>query len=354
MTLITHGPRQLFEMAELQRSQSDQGENSMTAENFSYRSRASSVISTGTKFSIQTMPQGHFHIDGFLEGGNSQHVTTRPASLYSVRSMAPSLPPYDGHQTTDLLLSTGTHAGHVNLLQTSANHDLQIASSIGNNHEQPPTPSDPENALSMHYGRVVRTIDHNHARQLARIHSAHELELASLREAIDQAYRKEWKAKNREMERVREEVANEIEQVRREGAANVAAMKEEIQTLSATHEDTVARIQEENADRLFMLNEEHQAAVEKARNAIEDLWEGRWNDRTQVAAEETKRAAKVAERRERENAEEWLTVIKSLHPELVDGIKRAVDSSRTQGSQLNDSSTVAREFSSPATNDRSI
>lgn len=341
MTLITHRPRQLFEMAELQRTQSDQGENATFPENISYRSRASSVISTGTKFSIQTMPQGHVHIDGVLGGSNPRSVTTRPASLYSVRSMAPSLPPYDGHQPMDALPSTGTQAGRLDSLQTSANHDLQIASSIGNDPEPPLTPSDPENALSMHYGRVVRTIDDNHARQLARIYSAHEQDLAATRDAVDQAYRKEWKAKNREIERIREEAANEIEQVRKEAAADVAALRVERETLSAIHKDTVARTQEENADSLVFLNEEHQAAVEKARNAIEDLWEGRWNDRTQVAAEETKRAAKEAERREQGKDEEWLTLIRSLHPELVCEFKNALYSVRRQGRPLNDANNSA-------------
>ncbi len=340
MTLITHRPRQVFEMAELQRSQSDQGDGAPNPETISYRSRASSVISTGTKFSIQTMPQGHYYIDGVLDGRNPQSVNTRPASLYSVRSMAPSLPPYDGHQPMDALLSTSNQPSHPYSLQTSANHDLQIASSIGNDQEPPLTPSDPENALSMHYGRVVRTIDDNHARQLARIYSAHEQDLAATRDAVDQAYRKEWKAKNREIERVREEAANEIEQVRREAAADISRLREEIETLSAAHKETVARIETEIADKVVLLNGKHEAAVEKARNAIEDLWEGRWNDRIKVAAEEAKRAAKEAERREQEKDEEWLRLIRSLHPELSDEIKNAVISSRTQGSQQNDADDI--------------
>ncbi len=192
----------------------------------------------------------------------------------------------------------------------------------------------------MHYGRVVRTIDENHARQLARIYSAHEQDLAATRDAVDQAYRKEWKAKNREIERVREEAANEIEQVRREAAADISRLREEIETLSAAHKETVARIETEIADKVILLNGKHEAAVEKARNAIEDLWEGRWNDRIKVAAEEAKRAAKEAERREQEKDEEWLRLIRSLHPELSDEVKNAVISSRTQGSQQNDADDI--------------
>jgi len=116
--------------------------------------------------------------------------------------------------------------------------------------------------------------------------------------------------------------------VRKEAAADMAALREEIETLSAAHKETVARIQNENADKVVLLNGKHEAAVEKARNAIEDLWEGRWNDRIKVAAEEAKRAAKEAERREQEKDEEWLRVIRSLHPELSGEIKNAVVSSR--------------------------
>lgn len=318
-------------MAELQRSESNQGENS-AAENMSYRSRASSVISTGTKISIQTIPQGHFHIDGVLEGSHSRNTATRPASLYSVRSMAPSLPPYEAHQPMDALISSNYNPTQLNTLQISANNDLQIASSPANDPEQPLTPSDPENSLMMHYGRVVRTIDENHARQLARVYSAHEKELAATRDAVDQAYRKEWKAKNRENERIREEAANEIEEVRRGAAADVAAVHQQIELLATAHENTVASIQRENDERLALLNEEHRTAIEKARNAIEDLWEGRWDDRRKVAAEEARRTAEEAEGREQQKDQDWLQAIRTLHPDLVDEIKQAVYSARRQAS----------------------
>lgn len=338
MVLLSHRRRQLYEMAELQRSQSDQGDNPTSSEVTSLRSRASSVVSTGTKFSISTMPRGHFHIDGILEGSNPWNTTTRPASLYSVRSMAPSLPPYDGHQPMDPSLLAGTPHGHLSTIQTNNDHHVGI--SAGNNDpDQPLTPSDPENALSMHFGRVVRTIDDNHARQLARVyqgheqelvrvHQSHQQELAVTRDAVDKAYRQEWKIKNREIERIREEAANEVEKVRREAAADVAALHEEIETLSATHNETFVRLQQENADSISTLHEEHQASVEKARNAIEDLWEGRWNDRTKFAADESKRAKDETQRRDLERDEEWLRVIRIKHPEFVDDMKTAMEDTR--------------------------
>ena len=321
MTLITNRRRQLFEMAELQRSQSDQGTHPPSAESGSHRSRASSVISTGTKFSISTIPPGHLYIDGILEESNSRSTATRPASLHSVRSMAPSLPPYEGHQPMDAMLPLGTSHRHPYNIQTHTGRDVSSASS---DPEQPLTPSDPVNALSMHYGRVVRTIDENHASQLARIRQDHEQELAATRNAIDEAYRKEFKAKNREIERVHEQAALEIEQVRREAAADVAAIQEEIEITSSNHDETVRRIQRENTDHLILLHEEHHAAIEKAKHAVEDLWEGRWHDRTKVAAEEAKRAADEAVRLDAERDAEWLRVIRSMHPELVDEIKTAM------------------------------
>lgn len=317
MTLITYGQRQLFEMTELERSQSDQGSSPINAENASHRSRASSIISTGTKFSISTMPPGHSHLDGVIEGSNRRDIATRPTSLYSVRSMAPSLPPYEGHQPIDAMLSTGAHHSHLSAIETSIGGNSQFISSIGNDPEQPSTPSEPENALSMHYGRVVRTIDENHARQLARIRQDHEQQLAVTRNAIDEAYRKEFKAKNREIERIREEAANEVEHIRRETAADVAAIREEIKMLSGAHEETVSRIQRENSEQLVIIHEEYQAAIEKAKHAIEDLWESRWHDRIKVAAEE-------AQRRDEKRDSEWLRAVESTHPELVENFKIAM------------------------------
>lgn len=299
MTLIVNPPL-LYNMSDSQAENPEQGEGTSNAEVISFRSRASSVISTGTKFSILTMPQEHFHIDDVLEGNAPRTTSTRPGSIYSVRSIAPSLPPYEDQAPRPAPIQTSAPSGN-------------------NDSEQPPTPStaDPENALSIHYGRVVRTIDENHARQLDRIYKAHEQqlraheqELAATREAVDQAYRKEWKARNREMERVQEECASQI-----------AALEERIRSLSAAHDESLARVQQDADDRVGALHEEHRAAIEKARHAIEDLWEGRWNDRTRLAAEE-------ARRRDRERDEEWFGVIESTHPELLDEMKSAMEVSR--------------------------
>ena len=321
MTLIVHQPLLSNMSINDQVDSNDREDATSNPETVSFRSRASSVISTGTKFSVSTAPQGLSYIDDVLEGNTPRITSTRPGSIYSTRSIAPSLPPYED--------------------QTQRPAPIQIPALSGTESDQPQTPStaDPENALSIHYGRVVRTIDENHARQLARLYEAHdrqlqahEQELAATREAVDQAYRKEWKAKNREMERVREEAAAsvaamqerldwELERGKDECAAKVAALEEQIESLSATHADNLARAQQEATDQVVTLHEEYRSTIDKARNAIEDLWEGRWNDRTRLAAEE-------ARRRDSERDAEWLTVIERTHPELLHEMKTAMETFR--------------------------
>ena len=308
-------------MPDDQTANPEQEEGTINPDIISFRSRASSIISTGTKFSISTTPQAHSHIEDVFGGSTPRTTSTRPASMYSMRSIAPSLPPYEDQAPRTVPYQTVMPSGY--------------------DSDQSPTPStaDPENALSVHYSRVVRTIDENHARQLARVYEAHdqqlkmhELELAVTREAIDQAYRKEWKAKNREMERVREEAAasvaemqetldRELGKTREECAAKVAAVEEKIQSLTVTNAESLSRIQQDATDQVVTLHEEYQDTIDKARNAIEDLWEGRWNDRTRLAAEE-------AQRRDVEKDVEWLQIVESTHAELLDEIKTAMDASR--------------------------
>lgn len=275
----------------------------------SLRSRASSVISTGTKFSISTMPQGLYHIDGMVEGSSTRDSTTRPgsiyningliegsstrntqtrpASIYSIRSITPSLPPYEGHQLVEASQYTATNDG--------------------NEPDQPSVSLDTENAnaLSRHYGQVVRTIDENHIRQLERIYRGHEQQLAEIRDAIDKAYRAEFKKKDQEVERIREEAAAEID------------------ALKASHGETIARIQQETAEQAVEMHDAHNKDTEKACNAIEDVWEGRWNDRIRLAAEE-------AQRRGLERDMEWLSILQTKHPEVVDEIKEAIEFTRSK------------------------
>ena len=328
---------------------SDQGNQAVTyeleqlqlsrnAEANSVRSRASSVVSsvvsTGTKFSISTLPQGTHHIDGMLEGsgsgsGSSQlnlNTTTRPASLYSVRSTATSLPPYEGHQN-DSSLTLTSQDGHSPPAQGSPANGTDNAG-------QPltPTRTDEENALSRHYGAIVRTIDEQHQRLLARTLQGHEQELATQREAIDKAYRKEFKAKDRDMERIREKAAAEIaaleeanklklEALREESTAKLAALEAQFLDLTVAHGEEIANLQQHAEEKTKEMNEKYEKGIEKACNAIEDVWEGRWNDRMKLDAEEGRRRV---EKRD----EEWLRVLQRDHPELVDDMKMAMGLSK--------------------------
>ena len=316
------GQAAAYELEQLQISRNAEG---------SLRSRASSVISTGTKFSFSTLPQGTYHIDEVLEGspssssgnGNSRANAARPGSLYSVRSIATSLPPYEGHAPSD--------AAPSNVVPDGGQVATTQVTTPGMDSSQPPTPStlDPENSLSMHYGRVVRHIDETHRRQVARINQAHEQELAAMRDAIDKAYRKEFKAKDREVERIRAEAADdmaaleeskvrELDCIREEGEAKAAALEGEIEAVRRECEEVVGRLRWEAEEREEEMREGFEKAVEKACNAIEDVWEGRWNDRSKLAVEEARRHVE-------DRDGEWLKMIEREHPELVEEMRLAMN-----------------------------
>ena len=308
----------------------------------SLRSRASSVISTGTKFSFSTLPQGTYHIDEVLERNNSQSssnshssgngasrtnaAAARPGSLYSVRSIATSLPPYEGHAPP----SSSDDAALANPVIVSTEGVTTPGVATDSNSQPPTTPTlDLENSLSMHYGRVVRHIDETHRRQVARINLAHEQELAAVRDAIDKAYRKEFKAKDREIERIRAEAAGdvaaleeskvrEVDRVRDEGEAKVKALEGEVEAVRRECEEVVGRLRWEAEEREKEMREGFEKAMEKACNAIEDVWEGRWKDRSKFGMEEARRRLEDRDR-------EWLEMIERQHPELVEEMRLAMN-----------------------------
>ena len=205
----------------------------------SLRSRASSVVSTGTRFSISTLPvEEPSQIEGLL--GRLNHASAfRPRSVMSTSSYDQPAPPYESRSVTETSIVPAVQQDFESLATSPANLEDSA---------QSPTIS-PENSLSMHYSRVVRTIDQNHSNQMRRLKEAHEEELGATRNAIDQTYRKELKAKAREVERMREEMAS----------------------LAATHEANVARLQREAIEQATEQAESHRIAMEKACNAIEDL-----------------------------------------------------------------------------------
>lgn len=301
----------------------------------SLRSRASSVVSTGTKISISTLPQEESENFEAIVAVPNPRVNARRHSLLSIASHEQPAPPYDHRQILDgPYFSSYRHGPAV---------EGQVPTSTVDNFYVPPAspPTDSENALSMHYGRVVRTIDENQAQEILRLTQAHETELnaarqeilrlaqknekdlAATRHEIDQAYRKVLNAKTREVEKFREE-AN----------ARVAIVEAELQRLITTHEETVSRMQNEASEQMDAVAESHEVAVDKARNAIEDLWEGRWSDRKRLAEEEA-RLIDLHNQRELEKAvadrdEEWVRELAARHPELLRELKDIIDEFRAE------------------------
>lgn len=188
-------------------------------EEASLRSRASSVITTGTKLSFATLPsEERRHVDP-LAGEPSYYSAVRgPRSVFSVISHESSLPPYEilEHER----IPQETMAAQRIATEQAAQPTEELAN------PSPTSPVDAENALSMHYGRVVRQIDQNHMNQMRRLREdleamkqvhqeelgavrhACQVELGAMRNATDQAYRKELKAKNREVAKKDEQMAS--------------------------------------------------------------------------------------------------------------------------------------------------
>lgn len=307
----------------------------------SLRSRASSVISTGTKISIGTLPQEEAQI-GITEAGFAGRNwrplnignSGRPQSLLSFTShdQQPA-PPYEIEDGDGPYLSSYRYSPPNNIIDQQQQQQRNSLAVEGH-HDGPSIspPSDSENALSMHYSRVVRTIDGNQAQEIQRLTEehqreltacrdeiqhlaeAHEKKLAAMRHEIDQAYRKEWKAKNREVEKIREE-ANTV----------VATLELEIERLITTQEESVLRMQDETSEQIMRLEKAHELAIVKARNAIEDLWESRWSDRSHIVKEEA-HMAYLDKEREIQKAlarrdDEWIKHLSSRHPHLLDDLK---------------------------------
>lgn len=292
----------------------------------SLRSRASSVVSTGTRFSISTLPvEEPSQIDGLL--GRLNHASAfRPRSFMSTNSYEQPAPPYESRS-----------AGEAPVL-LSAQIDVTIpglSPVVHEDSQQSPTIGPEEDSLTMHYSRVVRTIDQNHSNQMRRLKEVHQEELGATRNAIDQTYRRELKGKAREVEKVREEMAS----------------------LAATHEADLARLQREALEQATDQAESHRIAMEKACNSIEDLWEARWNDRMRLVAEEARKAnadfklrcdaalvdKNQALEREREATrrrdQAWIEKLSKRHPGLSDEFHAIL-------AALNDSSEANSEEAS--------
>ena len=232
------------------------------------------------------------------------HVTSRPGSLLSISSSEQPAPPYEVYRSYERI-EVATETRPTTPIASGVNHCRPLVDGETAQTDvrpmTPPIPSSGEESIFVtHYSQVVRTIDQNHAQALANLEQSHQQEISSLRHDIDQAYRREFRAKDREIERIREEAAE------REA--------EHAYSMTQIHQDAEAHV---NA-----LQEEYRIAIAKARHATEDMWEARWNDRTRVDLEEARRTEEEnqlqIERTIALRDEQWIGKLKMRHPDLLD------------------------------------
>lgn len=265
----------------------------------SIRSRASSIVTTTTKFSVETLSQDDRSSIFALRERQRPEPTTRPRSIASITSIARPAPPYSAILDSTLLLpnhqnlephlpqrhSIATEAVSINeAIAPSPAPSLPASGTVTPSPGTPPDLDEDPRTQITYYNHVVRTLDQNYTAELERLRAQHEQELATIRNDIDAAYRTQWKAKNREIEKIREEAAVEIDQARKE----TSEMEQELLE------------QKERKD------EDVRILVQKARHEVEDLWERRWRDRTRVESEERERM----EREHRKKIADAIAVIK--------------------------------------------
>lgn len=194
----------------------------------------------------------------------------RPGSILSVTSLDHAAPPYESLNLSARTITERADSDHPQVNDRLSPHYSEAELSENNS----PLTADTDNALFAHYRQIVSTVDQNHQQQLA--------EMRQRINDIDQAYRKELRARDREVEKAREEVA--------------------------TREDQML--------------EQQQVAVDKARNQVEDIWETRWKDIIRLQAEEMRRleleSQKALEMAVAERDEEWMTALTTRHPHLAE------------------------------------
>ena len=302
--------------------------SSLDHSGLSLRSRASSTISTGTKFSIATLPYEEQHPTGIdvLLGQRNFRISARPDSVLSISSFSQP-PPYNGPSdgygaSTPLATSPTEHSSSITALSPQTPTQSEPAS------PNTATALDHENVLSRHYTHVVRTIDANHHAELARLSTIHTAELASTRHAIDAAYRRELKAKDVHVEQIRRESAKEVSEAEERCRR---AMEEKEMRMEQLRQECASNIEATEAKRISTitdLTQECEVRIHKARNEVEDVWEWRWKDRARISEEEAVRRddeKKVALYRHRD--ELWMRVLGGKWPCLIDdfqAVRRAV------------------------------
>ena len=300
-------------------------------------SDTSSVVPTSARLSIATTthPAANVHsygndsigtmLDTILGNpgwtAGASDVGHRRNSLYSMRSLQPTLPPYEEYRNHALAVPTSS-AGPSNLQSESNSNDRdrdlkQRTASEGPRAEEnalhgTETPSlnvdnDPENSITAHYSRIVRTIDSRytseieqlktelenlkveHERKMETVQAEHDRRIAHLRNEMDATYRVALKSRDKAAEKAREQAAFESEAC----------------------EERIAQMQRQAAERESQLNDKHARMLEKARHEVEDVWERRWRDKFGLVDEEDNRRIKGRDG-------EWLTFLQRECPDIVE------------------------------------
>ncbi|KAL8710679.1 MAG: hypothetical protein Q9220_004697 [cf. Caloplaca sp. 1 TL-2023] len=265
----------------------------------SLRSRASSIVTTTTKFSLETLSQDDRSSLGPLWEMQRQGNADRPRSLLSMTSIARPAPPY--HEAGDSMLLLPSH--REGFFQTQPNMSSEAfqhpAEAISINEALPPSPTRSEAATpspdspvdieanmqsrAAYYSSVVRTLDQNYTAAVEALRQQHAQQLALTRHDIDQAYRAQWKAKNREIERIREETATAKE-------IEVLQLRTDFESKFERLQSQVIKLQGALLTQAEEAAEKERKAVEKARHEVEDVWERRWQDRTKIENDEKQKA----------------------------------------------------------------
>ncbi|MCJ1397837.1 hypothetical protein MMC11_001033 [Xylographa trunciseda] len=299
-------------------------ESDRTSEVWSLRSRASSVVSTGTKTSIGTLANPNYQPDSpppecsqtagidVLLGHRNFRITARPGSVLSISSFDHPAPPYDGPLPTGTghtilnpsEFETPDPASHA-VLNTAAPsppfrssrsaRSVHFASPIHSpSHSLPPSPSLSPSlpsppTLSQHYTHVVRTIDANHRAEIASLTASHTAALASTRNAIDAAYRVALRARDAEVETLRQENAAAIAAIEARHKAATDAEEDRQRAEAERHAASMRAVEETHRAEMAREREAWAKEVGRARNEVEDMWEARWRDTMRVTGVEMER-----------------------------------------------------------------
>ena len=287
----------------------------------SIRSRASSIISTGTKMSIGTIQQEDQHPTGIdvLLGRRNFRINRRPGSILSISSFDQPAPPYEGppEPSSSIATLTSVHVPNMSPLVAhpptshiaDSEHDDRMEQSYSTSTfvQDSQTSSvhlgDTPNALFHHYTEIVRTIDANNQAEIARLISAQNEELNSLNSEHAAEIRR-FSSSIAELERVNAIHVAELTRLKATHAAELdrlvgsitelermnAAQAADLNGLKSTHAADLASVRNE-------IDKEYRKAFKVNRTQVEQI---RRETASSMASFEKKCREEVAQATERE------------------------------------------------------